>query len=147
MSESNLMMVSACLAGINCKYSGGNNVDERIAFLVEEGKAIPLCPEVLGALPIPRTPCEQIKELSGKICVVTESGMDLTEQFTTGAEITLAMCQAAGITKAILQQRSPSCGKGKIYDGTFTGQLIEGDGLTTKLFEANGIEVMTIDNL
>lgn len=144
MKESHLIAVSACLAGIHCKYNGGHNKDERVVAMVEAGMAMPLCPEVLGQLPIPRQPCEQVIGPKGEIRVMTAQGRDDTDQFKRGAEITLAICQVAGIREALLQERSPSCGCGKIYDGTFSGQLIDGDGLTTSLLKSKGIKVMTI---
>lgn len=140
-----MYIVSACLAGIKCRYDGRANSDERIKKLVEEGKAIPVCPEVLGGLPIPRTPCEIIDN-NGRIKVINKKGIDCTEEFLKGAKKALAISQIVGAKKAVLKSKSPSCGNGKIYDGSFSGKLIEGQGVTTKLFLNNDIEVYTEKN-
>jgi len=143
-----MILVSACLAGICCKYNGGNNGIPLIKELVKQGKAIPLCPEQLGGLPTPRLPAE-IKGgsardvLQGKASVVRKDGADVTENFIRGAREVLKFCQEMGIRRAILKSKSPSCGKGLVYDGTFTGKLIEGNGVTAQLLIDDGIEVMT----
>lgn len=135
-----MYLISACLVGINCRYNGSNTYNEELVKLINEGKAIAVCPEVLGNLPIPRQPCEIITE--GDVQkVVSKSGKDFTKEYTDGAVKTLGICKAAGIEKAILQSRSPSCGFGKIYDGTFSGKLIEGKGITAKILDTNGISV------
>ena len=154
-----MYMVSACLAGINCRYDGKNTFDDRIAALVREGRAIPLCPEVLGGLPTPRESCEivgtkpepdsQNKKVnrgdgSRGRQVLGASGADHTEAYQEGAEKTLAICRIAGIDTAILQDRSPSCGFGRIYDGSFTGRLNEGNGVTAEQLSKNGIKVVNI---
>lgn len=101
-------MVSACLIGINCRYDGKNTLDEKLAKLVRQGWAIPLCPEVLGGLPTPRDSCEiQVGE-DGRRTVMSRAGTDCTAAYTEGARKTLEICRIAGIKKAILQQRSPS---------------------------------------
>lgn len=138
-----MYLVSSCLAGINCRYDGKNNLNKKVADLVKAGKAIPVCPEVLGGLPIPRDPSEIIADEEGNKRVVTEKGKDLTAEFKLGAEKTLQIAKILEAKKAILQQRSPSCGSGKIYDGTFSGNLISGRGLTAELLIAEGIEVLT----
>ncbi|SFP66841.1 DUF523 domain-containing protein [Caldicoprobacter faecalis] len=143
-----MILVSACLAGICCKYNGGNNGIPLIKELVKQGKAILLCPEQLGGLPTPRLPAE-IKGgsardvLQGKASVVREDGADVTENFIRGAREVLKFCQEMGIRRAILKSKSPSCGKGLVYDGTFTGKLVEGNGVTAQLLIDDGIEVMT----
>ncbi len=137
-----MYIVSACLAGIKCRYDGKNNTDEKIKKLVEEGKAIPVCPEVLGGLTIPRTPCEIIDN-NGKIKVINKKGIDCTKEFLEGAKKTLAIAQTVGAKKAILKSKSPSCGNGKVYDGSFSGKLIKGQGVTTKLLLDNDIKVCT----
>lgn len=134
--------VSSCLCGINCKYSGGNNLNKKILKLVNEGKAVAICPEQLGGLKTPRNPAEII-EKDGEIKVITEAGVDVTGEFLLGAKRALDIIKVLGIKKVILQRRSPSCGFGKIYDGTFSGKLISGNGLTTRLFLENGIEVIS----
>jgi uncharacterized protein YbbK (DUF523 family) len=103
---------------------------------------IPVCPEILGGLPIPREPAEQ----RGKR-VITKSGKDVTKYFERGAKEVLKICKILKIKKAILKQKSPSCGCGKIYDGTFSGRLIEGNGVTTKLLKKNGVKVFSEEDL
>lgn len=140
-----MYLVSSCLAGINCRYNGSNSVDEDIKKLVEEGKAIPVCPEVFSGLKIPRQCCE-IVICNGEKKVLTEDGKDLTKEFLEGAKKTLDIAKILNVEKAILQSRSPSCGYGTIYDGTFTGNLIEGYGFTAKLLEKEGIKIYTENN-
>jgi len=132
------ILVSACLLGINCKYDGTSNKNEKILKLAKDYILIPACPEILGGLPIPREPAER----KGKK-VITKSGKDVTKHFEKGAREVLKICEILKIKKAILKQKSPSCGCGKIYDGTFSGRLIKGDGVTTKLLKKNKIKVFT----
>jgi len=122
-------------------------VDPEIALwlekeLVMEGELLPVCPEVLGGLPIPRTPCE-IR--NGR--VMTREGNDVTQQFYDGSKKTLEIAKAAGAKKAFLKQRSPSCGCGKIYDGSFSGTIIPSDGITAALLKQNGIAIFTEEDL
>jgi uncharacterized protein YbbK (DUF523 family) len=98
-----------------------------------------VCPEVLGGLSTPRPPAERRRGKSVK----TSKGKYVTKQFKKGAEIALVFAKAAGVERAILKARSPSCGSGEIYDGTFSGKLVKRDGITAELFKANGIEVIT----
>jgi len=135
------ILVSACLLGINCKYDGTSNKNEKILKLAKDFILIPVCPEILGGLPIPREPAEQ----KGKR-VITKSGEDATKYFERGAKEVLKICKILKIKKAILKQKSPSCGCGKIYDGTFSGKLIKGEGATTKLLKKNKIKVFTEEN-
>jgi uncharacterized protein YbbK (DUF523 family) len=137
-----MYLVSACLAGVDCNYKGGNWENEHVMKLVEEGKAVLCCPEAAGGLPTPRTPAEII---DGK--VITKDGDDVTDAFLKGAGIALELCKEHNCTKAILKATSPSCGKGTIYDGNFNGTIIEGDGITTKLLQENGIEVISSDEI
>lgn len=139
-------MVSSCLAGIDCKYSGGNNKSEKIYRMVMEGKAIPVCPEVMGGMPIPRTPCEIVINDKGEKRIMTAAGEDFTEEFTSGAEKTLEIAKILDIDTAIFQPRSPSCGCGTIYSGKFEGKLITGNGFTADLLLRNGIKVCTPDD-
>ena len=132
------LLVSACLLGENCKYSGGNNYNPAIEALREYYDLVAVCPEQLGGLPPPRTPSERV---GGK--VLTRDGRDVTEAFFAGAAETLAIAQSAGVSLALFQPRSPSCGCGQIYDGTFSGKLIPGKGVTTELLEQNGIKIYT----
>lgn len=138
-----MYIVSACLAGVKCRYDGEGNDHERIKQLVAEGKAVVACPEVLGGLSIPRKPCELVKDKQGQEKVLTQEGIDCTEAFKEGAFKTLEIAKKVGAKKAILKAKSPSCGCGQIYNGTFSRTLIEGDGLTTRLLKANGIQVYT----
>lgn len=131
-------VVSACLAGESCRYDGGSNRVPAIEQLVEEGFALPACPELSGGLPCPRPPCE----LRGAR-VVGKDGIDRTAEFQAGAKMMLELGQKFGAKEVICKQRSPSCGCGKIYDGMFSGCLIEGDGLAAALLKSNGIKVTT----
>lgn len=142
-----MYLVSSCLAGVNCRYDGSNSVNKYIAKLVKEGEAIAVCPEQLAGLSTPRPCCEIIIDENSNKRVVSKDGKDLTKNFIEGAEKTLGIIKAAGIKKAILQSRSPSCGCGLIYDGTFSGKLIEGNGLVAELLMKNEIEVYTENDL
>ena len=139
-----MMLISACLIGLNCKYNGGNNYHEKALELVQKGEAIPICPEQLGGLHTPRTPAE-IRVLDCEKYVISQDGNDVTEEFTRGAEEILKLAQQLHITKAIMKSKSPSCGKGMIYDGSFTGKLVEGNGITAELLIQHGIEVITME--
>lgn len=138
-----MYLVSACLAGINCRYDGKNSKNEIVSQLVNQGKAIPVCPELLGGLQIPRICCEIITDEKGERKVLSKDGQDLTKEFMQGAEKTLKIAQIVGIKRAVLKAKSPSCGCGVIYDGSFKGQLKKGNGLTTQLLIKNGISVFT----
>lgn len=141
-----MILISACLAGMNCKYSGGNNLNEKVVELLKKGNAILVCPEQLGGLPTPRVGAE-IKVIDGKRYVFTKDGRDVTEEYERGAKEVLDLAKRINATKAILKSRSPSCGVNIIYDGTFTKTIIEGDGVTTKLLRENGIEVISSDDI
>ncbi|MDC7223334.1 MAG: DUF523 domain-containing protein [Spirochaetales bacterium] len=140
---SKLILVSACLAGISCRYDGGETLDEEIVRLVREGKAVPLCPEVLGGLPTPRVPCEITGEKDGRFVVVDREGVDRSEAFEKGARIALDFCRSAGIERAVLKSGSPSCGCRSVYDGTFSGRKIPGRGVTADLLMRHGIDVVS----
>ena len=131
-----MILVSACLAGVNCNYEGKNSGNSQVVQLVREGRAVMVCPEQLGGLTTPRTPAE-IK--NGK--VFTKDGADVTEAFILGANEVLKICKMFNCEEAILKSNSPSCGCGKIYDGSFSGSLTEGDGVTAALLKAHGIDV------
>ena len=135
-----MILISACLIGDNVTYDGTNNYHKVAKELYDKGQAIPVCPEVFGGLPIPRVPAE-IKD--GK--VINKEGIDVTKYFQSGAKKTLKIALDNNVKLAVLQARSPSCGSHHIYDGTFSGQLIKGEGTTTKLLREHGIEVITID--
>lgn len=131
------ILVSACLLGENCKYNGGNNKCEEILELGKKHKLIPICPECFGGLPIPRVPSE-IKD--GR--VYSKTGEDLTEAFNDGAEKALYVAEESGCQLAILKERSPSCGFGEIYDGSFSGKTIRGNGITAQLLYDHGIVIL-----
>lgn len=134
--------VSSCLLGENCKYSGGNNRCQVVLDYLKEKEIVPVCPEVMGGLSIPRDPAE--------ICdsrVITCNGVDVSEAFTEGAERALAHLEAEGAEEVILQPRSPSCGLRQIYDGTFTGHLIDGRGEFASLLLQKGFQAMEPEDL
>ena len=131
------IMVSACLLGENCKYSGGNNRDERVLAFVRGHAVIPVCPEVMGGLPTPRSPAEIV---GGE--VMNREGVSVDREFCTGADMALEIAKREKIDLAILQSRSPSCGVKEIYDGTFTGTKIPGRGVFAQLLVKNGFAVM-----
>jgi uncharacterized protein YbbK (DUF523 family) len=133
-----MIIVSACLAGIPCRWDGKAKSDERVMRLVREGRALPLCPEQLGGLTTPR---ESAEIRAGR--VFSKSGADVTAQFQRGAEIVWETARQYGCSEAILKARSPSCGSGRIYDGSFSGDLVDGDGLTARLLKKKGILVRT----
>lgn len=130
------LLVSACLLGTPCRYDGKSKADARVLALREKYELIPVCPEQLGGLPTPRTPSEC---RGGR--VITQDGRDVTDNYRRGAEAALALCRGHGCAAAVLKERSPSCGRGKIYDGTFSRALISGNGVTAELFLANGLRV------
>jgi uncharacterized protein YbbK (DUF523 family) len=139
-----MLLVSACLAGYRCRYDGKANANEEIIELVRRGEAIPFCPEQMGGLPTPRSPSEIVGEgdfLCGKARVLSKDGRDCSEQFLLGAQKCLEICRLYGIEEAILKARSPSCGCGEIYDGSFSGRLKAGDGVTAALLKRSGIRV------
>jgi uncharacterized protein YbbK (DUF523 family) len=142
-----VILVSACLAGINCKYNGKNNLNKKIRKLVKEGKAIPVCPEQLGGLPTPREPANLTDNgfdvLSGKAKVLTKSGKDVTLNFVKGAREVLELAKLLRVEKAILKARSPSCGCGKTW---ISGKVISGDGVCAALLKRNGIKVYSEEN-
>jgi len=137
-----MKICSACLLGIKCRYDGKSKLNEKILELAKKEILIPVCPEQLGGLPTPRDPAEQ----KGKK-VITKLGKDVTKNFKKGARQVLKIAKLFGVKKAILKQRSPSCGCGQIYDGSFSGKIIKGDGITTTLLKRNGIKVISEEEL
>lgn len=131
------ILVSACLLGVNCRYDGGNGRREWVVSLMDRYNLIPVCPEQLGGLQTPREPAERQETGS----VTDKNGRDVTEYFTRGAKETLKIAELYGCKRAILKERSPSCGHGVIYDGTFSGTKVPGNGITAGLLEENGISV------
>ena len=136
------IIVSACLLGENCKYNGTNNKNQDVIALTDKFDLIPVCPECFGGLPTPRTPCE-IKD--GR--VISCDGEDLTEAFEEGAEHTLYIARENNCPAAVLKERSPSCGFGRIYDGTFSGTLCDSNGITANLLYNNSVAVFGENNL
>jgi uncharacterized protein YbbK (DUF523 family) len=133
-----MIIVSACLANLSCSYDGEAKPCEAVMRLVAQGEAIPVCPEQLGGLPTPRLPAEKIGN-----AVIRKDGSDVTEAFQKGAREALKLAEMVGARTAILKARSPSCGSGKIYDGSFTQRLVDGNGVFAELCMLNGIEVKT----
>ncbi len=140
------VLVSKCLLGYNCKYNGGNNFNQKVMDFLTDKEVIPICPEELGGLPTPRTPCEII-QTGGKIKVINKDGEDVTENFIRGAGLSLQEAIKHGADYALLKSRSPSCGCGEIYDGTFSHTIVNGNGVTAQLLIDNGISVKTEEEL
>lgn len=136
------IMVSACLLGENCKYSGGNNRREQVLAFVEGHEVFPICPEVMGGLPTPRTPAEIVEGI-----VFNKDGVNVDNEYRLGAKMALEIAKRENIDMAILQPRSPSCGAREIYDGTFSGRKIPGMGITAALLKENGFRVVDADEL
>lgn len=132
------ILVSRCLIGEPCRYDGGSNPVPWVRALYERGLAVPVCPEVLGGLPTPRVPSERLGDR-----VVNAAGEDVTAAFQLGAKRALEICRAAGCRQAILKARSPSCGCGEIYDGSFTHTRVPGSGVFAELLEREGVAVRT----
>lgn len=136
-----MYLISACLVGINCRYDATSTLNFKLKDMIGEGKVIAVCPEFLVGLPSPRELCEiQIKD--GVKCVIGISGKDYTNLFEKAAIETLKICKRESIQNAILQSRNPSCGYGKIYNGSFKSKLIDGNGYTADLLSKNGIEIL-----
>ncbi|MBW6451379.1 MAG: DUF523 domain-containing protein [DPANN group archaeon] len=133
-----MKLVSACLAGINCRWNGKAKPCQKVIELVRQGKAIPVCPEQLGGLTTPREASEQRGDK-----VFTKEGKDLTHPFEKGAEEGLKIAKLANCNEAILKANSQSCGSSKVFDGTFSGNLAEGDGVFAKLLKKNNIKVVS----
>lgn len=142
-----MYLISACLAGVNCRYDGKNSLNEVVTELVKQGKAVLVCPEQFAGLPTPRICCEINTTNKDEKKVIGRDGKDYTKEFLEGSEKTLEIAKLNNIHKAILKAKSPSCGCGLIYDGTFSGKLIAGDGLAAELLIKNGIEVITENEL
>lgn len=142
MNRKPFKICSACLLGVQCRYDGKSKPDDKVIKLAEKEILIPVCPEQLGGLPTPRESAEQRKDK-----VVTKSGKDVTKYFKKGAEQVLKLAKLLGIKEAILKQKSPSCGCGQIYDGSFSGRAIRGNGVTTVLLKKNGIKVISDEDL
>ena len=131
------LLVSACLLGRRCRYDGGDNYDPAVEGLRDRYELIPVCPEQLGGLPTPRTPAERAGER-----VLARDGTDVTAAFRAGAERALETALSQGASRALLKERSPSCGSGGVYDGTFTGRVVPGRGVTAELLAERGVAVL-----
>lgn len=140
--EMAVIVVSGCLLGFDCRYKGDNCANEKILELAKKHTLLYICPEQMGGLATPRDPAEQS---GGR--VVTKNGADVTEQYERGARAALRLALLNHADAAILKSRSPSCGSGIVYDGTFTGTRVPGDGVCARLFKENGIPVYTEDEL
>lgn len=130
------ILVSACLLGASCRYDGKAKPVKEVIALKKKYNLIPVCAEIMGGLPTPRIPCE-IK--NGR--AVNQNGEDKTDEYVRGAEEVFRLARLFGCDTAVLKARSPSCGNGEIYDGSFSGRLISGDGICAELLKANGIKI------
>ncbi len=145
------LLVSACLLGDPVRYDGKSKRAEGIEELSRYHEVFKICPEVSGELPVPREPAE-IKGCALNILrkeqggIFTLSGLDVSENFRLGAQNTLKLCREHGIQAAVLKERSPSCGLNQVYDGTHSGRVIPGSGLTAALLLESGIKIYTEDN-
>nr|WP_106782895.1 DUF523 domain-containing protein [Lysinibacillus timonensis] len=143
-----MILVSSCLAGLEVRYNGTHCLDQKIRKLIEEKKAMTVCPELLGGFSTPREPAEIIggtgeDVLDGKAKVIEKSGKDVTELYIKGAHITLNIAKDVNATIVVLKEYSPSCGSSMIYNGQFIGEKITGNGVTTALLNRNGIQVIS----
>ncbi|WP_340004557.1 DUF523 domain-containing protein [Paenibacillus sp. FSL K6-0276] len=146
-----MILVSSCLAGMKVRYNGTDCLDETIQNLLNENKAIAVCPELLGGFSTPREPAEIIggngeDVLAGTAKVVDRSGTDVTGMYLEGAYITLAKAREVSATMVVLKENSPSCVSAMIYNGEFKGKKIAGNGVTTALLRKNGIKVTSEEN-
>jgi len=137
-----MKLCSACLLGVKCRYDGQSKPDKKVIELSKKERLLPVCPEILAGLSTPR---EQTEIKKGK--VLTKTGKDVTQYFEKGAQEVLKIAESFGIKEVIFKQRSPSCGCGQIYDGTFSGKTIKGDGITTALLKRNGLKVISEEDL
>lgn len=136
------ILVSACLLGVRCRYDGESKACPAVLDLAKEHELIPVCPEQFGGLPTPRVPAE----IQGER-VVNREGQDVTQAYQKGAEEAARLYQLLRCDCAILKARSPSCGCGQVYDGTFSGALVPGDGMTARAFKERGVPVTTEEAL
>ena len=136
------LLISACLLGCACRYDGASKPQPWVQELASKHTLVPVCPEQMGGLPTPRTPSERIGDKG-----LMQTGTDVTAQYRKGAEEALGLYRLFGCHGAVLKARSPSCGLGQIYDGTFSGTLTARDGVTAELLKAHGIPVWTEENV
>ena len=142
MMKKPVILVSACLLGVCCRYDGESKPCDEVIALRDGFTMIPICPEVDGGLPTPRTPSERVGDK-----VLMKDGRDVTKNYNDGAVEALEKAKLYGCTVAILKARSPSCGNGRVYDGSFTGKLVDGDGVTAELLKKNCIKVFSEENI
>ena len=140
-----MYLISACLCGVNCKYDGANNYNEKCNELFISGKAILICPEQLGGLTTPRVPSEL--QAKAKDIVEGKEGMDVTKQFIKGAKEVVEIAKKLSISTAILKERSPSCGVNFVYDGSFNGNKVKGKGITAEMLNEIGIKTLSEKDL
>ena len=150
MGDFELSLVSACLAGERCRYDGTSCPDKDIIAMISSGSAIAACPEILGGLGTPRARAEisggdGLSVLKGKAAVITENGQDVTGAFLEGAARLVAAAKEANCTVAILKSKSPACGVGTIFDGTFSGTVQSGDGVAAAALKLAGIKIICLD--
>ena len=136
------ILVSACLYGNKCRYKGDDCFNEKLAELGKNAVLIPVCPEQLGGLSTPRNPAERVGDK-----IISSAGADVTEEYTRGADFAVEIAKANAVDYCVLKSNSPSCGKGVIYDGTFTGGKVKGNGLTTEKLLSAGFTVLTENEL
>lgn len=136
-----IIAVSSCLCGISVRYDGSSRPDSRLTALWRQGAALAVCPECMGGLRVPREPAERQGDK-----VFNRLGEDCTAAFSEGAQQTLNLCLRYGIKYAVLKEGSPSCGSREIYDGSFQGRRISGQGVTAALLQAHGIQVYSENN-
>jgi uncharacterized protein YbbK (DUF523 family) len=136
------ILVSGCLLGENCKYNGGNNYSEKVAEYIKGHQVISVCPECLGGLPTPRVPAEIVNGI-----VINREGQCVDREFRKGAQIALEIAKEHQIDVAILQSRSPSCGIKQIYDGSFCGKRIDGQGVFADLMKKSGFQLIDVEDL
>lgn len=136
------VLVSACLLGENCKYNGTNNYNNIIVEFIRRHEVMAVCPEVLGGLSVPRKPAEIVDGM-----IMTEEGISVNKEFHEGAALALKRALNGKIDMTILQSRSPSCGVNQIYDGTFCGKLIEGQGIFAEMLRKAGIKVVDAEDI
>jgi len=136
------ILISACLLGVSCRYDGKSKPHEKLMSMMKSNTFIPVCPEILGGLATPRSPAEIVGNR-----VVNSDGLDVTKQYIRGAEEVLRICKLYDCKLAILKSNSPSCGVGRVYDGTFKGILTDGHGICAKMLMDNGITVLTENDI
>ena len=136
------IMVSVCLAGENCKYNGGNNRNEKVLQLMADNEVVTICPEQMGGLPTPRVPSEICNGI-----VTAKDGRIVDKEYRAGAAKCLEIARSEKPDLIVLQSRSPSCGVKQRYDGSFSGTLVDGAGVTAQLLMENGFPVIDVEDL